>query len=1004
MDKQTSKRNARQRKRQNKRLRENSSNQKNRSDPPVQGERLMTYPAPIHPFDPDWHYPDCAAPVGEDNDCRHCIPFRILDYDIQEALEQLRKEKHDKHYNGFSAKKARKISWDELEDEYYNPGSEIRNKSRYKELRDKMNKKIRERVEAVDNYFARKNGELMDLDKEEKVVDSMDVDPKPTNSIIVQNNGVQVTLEWDDKGIKFEGNEHPWFMIKYWQNKIKRKTKSPIRIRSWQGPYASCWCILEDKSHKNLDDNQECNRCEYWISVLHYISKLPEEVTKPLTEAHIIHPWYKPIETLDRTWQTPNHSSKFQVQLLTKKAIIPNKAYASDAAWDIFAAEDCVANENGVAIVPTHIKLQYEKGYYGQLKTKSSQAIKGITVLGGILDEGYKGEIKVILQRALQPDLKIKQGEKVAQLIICKNEDVTEENVHLEERGIRGFGSSGKWAKDSETLKDREKRLKQILNITTSKDPEITLEQKEQLSKLLKKYASSFVENSSDIQTTVKGFEHSIELLKENPICEANRHMSPIKKAFLKEELQKMKEKGVISECPPNTPWGFQVVIVKKKDGTLRLCVDYRKLNQVTVRDEYPLPKIQELIDRMGKAKYFTSLDLASGYWQVPMNPKSKKYTAFVCPYGQFQFNVMPFGLTNAPATFQRMMDRILNELREDFCEVYLDDILIYSETFEQHLKHIERVIQRLDDYGLKLKHKKCHFAQLETEYLGFILGNGSYRTAPRIIEAIQNFPEPKLNEEVKLKDIQSFLGVCNFYRKFIDNYKDLIAPINKLLAEKIKTRIPAPKRSRKKWIITEEKNSRIWTEEHHIAFQKIKEVFQKTREEGGIRLAYPIPGRKFIIRTDASKEGIGAVLAQVSPDGGELPIMYAHRVYNEAEKYYPITDQEGLAVKDAIKKWFHPYIWGESFKLYTDHQPLLSAFKNRTIDGRLGKWIYNLSEFDFELIHVQGEDNAMADKLSRCPKPHKHTNERRVKILFTQFKIINTEFQLEDTVLRSIN
>ncbi|CAG8669648.1 3312_t:CDS:2, partial [Paraglomus brasilianum] len=200
---------------------------KNRSDPPVQGERLMTYPAPIHPFDPDWHYPDCAAPVGEDNDCRHCIPFRILDYDIQEALEQLRKEKHDKHYNGFSAKKARKISWDELEDEYYNPG---------------------------------KNGELMDLDKEEKVVDSMDVDPKPTNSIIVQNNGVQVTLEWDDKGIKFEGNEHPWFMIKYWQNKIKRKTKSPIRIRSWQGPYASCWCILEDKSHKNLDDNQECNR------------------------------------------------------------------------------------------------------------------------------------------------------------------------------------------------------------------------------------------------------------------------------------------------------------------------------------------------------------------------------------------------------------------------------------------------------------------------------------------------------------------------------------------------------------------------------------------------------------------------------------------------------------------------------------------------------------------------------------------------------------------------
>ena len=192
------------------------------------------------------------------------------------------------------------------------------------------------------------------------------------------------------------------------------------------------------------------------------------------------------------------------------------------------------------------------------------------------------------------------------------------------------------------------------------------------------------------------------------------------------------------------------------------------------------------------------------------------------------QSDALPFGLTNAPATFQRMMDRILNELREDFCEVYLDDILIYSETFEQHLEHIERVIQRLDNYGLKLKHKKCHFAQLETEYLGFILGNGSYRTAPRLIEAIQNFPEPKLIEEVKLKDIQSFLGVCNFYRKFINNYKDLIAPINKLLAEKIKTRIPAPKKSRKKWIITEEKNSRIGRKNIILPFKKLKKYFKR--------------------------------------------------------------------------------------------------------------------------------------------------------------------------------
>ena len=329
----------------------------------------------------------------------------------------------------------------------------------------------------------------------------------------------------------------------------------------------------------------------------------------------------------------------------------------------------------------------------------------------------------------------------------------------------------------------------------------------------------------------------------------------------------------------------------------------------------------------------------------------------------------MPFGLTNAPATFQRMMDNVLRGLTEDFCEVYLDDILIYSETFKGHLKHIETVMTRLQKNGLKLKQKKCHFAQLEVEYLGFILGNGAHRTSPRIIEAIQNFPEPVLGTKVNLKIVQSYLGLCNFYRKFIHKYQDLVNPLNELRKEYIETRIPHPTRKGRTKIV-KTPNDRIWKEKHHEVFERIKAAFQKTLEEGGTRLAYPLPDREFLIRTDASDAGIGAALLQRTPEGDELPIMYAHRVFHGAEPYYSTTEKEGLAVLEAIKKWFPQYVWGEKFKVYTDHAALLSAFKNRELDGpRLGKWINKLTEFDFDLVHTPGKDNELADILSRCPK-----------------------------------
>ncbi|CAG8591515.1 5232_t:CDS:1, partial [Paraglomus occultum] len=937
--------------------------------PQNQGETLLDYPKPIHKFHPRYHYPDCAPPIaGEDNDCEFCIPFRLLSDEIQRVKEQGRGQLADRHRNGWQRMKAGEISINQVHNDYYNPGPEINNHKQYVELRTKWNTILKKRIQEVDDYFAHQDCQPMDLDKQDKPEDPMkvdlqekvtdeDIDFEQIGCMIIQDKGVEVRLEWSKNGIKFDHKFIPWSSIRYWQNKFRRETKDPIRVRSWKGPYATCWCIFQGE-YSLLEDDQSCDRCEYWFLVLHYLSKLPNDFLKSLINDHTIHPWFKPAKVINQDWQNANFAKSFQVKLLSKRAIMPQKAHQGDAAWDIFAAEHCKADELGIVIVPTHIKLCYTKGHYGKLETKSSQALKGIQVLGGVLDEGFTGEIKVILKTSLA-NYEVHPGDKVAQLIIHKRVDAELENEELAERGNKGFGSSGTEHKNP---------IKRVFKIMQANGREISNGQKEQLSKLLAGYADIFRQESNDINTTVNHTEHFIRLTDYTPIHEANRVMPPVKKQFLKAEIEQMLKTGVISESPPSVPWGFQVVIVQKKDGSLRLCVDYRRLNQVTIKDGYPLPRIEDIISRMGKAKYFTSLDLASGYWQVPMAKDSKEFTTFICPYGQYYFNVMPFGLTNAPATFQRMMNKTLRGLVENFCEVYLDDILIYSETFEDHLQHIKAVMERLNEHGLKLKQKKCHFAQLETEYLGFILSDGAQKPAPRIIEAIQNFPEPELGKRVQLKTIQSYLGLCNFYRKFIHKYQDIVSTLSELLKEYIETRTPHPTR-KGRWIKKKEKNDRIWKEKHHEAFQELKSVFQKTIEEGGIRLAYPIPGREYIIRTDASDAGIGAALLQRTPEGDELPIMYAHRVYHGAEPYYCMTDKEALAVREAVKKWFSHYVWGTKFKVYTDHAPLLSAFKNRPLDSiRLGLWIEELTGFDFELIHVPGKDNELADILSRCP------------------------------------
>ena len=346
----------------------------------------------------------------------------------------------------------------------------------------------------------------------------------------------------------------------------------------------------------------------------------------------------------------------------------------------------------------------------------------------------------------------------------------------------------------------------------------------------------------------------------------------------------------------------------------------------------------------MGKAKYFTTLDLASGYWQIPMHKDDMEKTTFICQEGTFAFRRMPFGLCNAPATFQRMMDSIFRDVIGKYVQVYLDDINIYSETWEEHVKHVTEVLKRLREANLKLKRKKCFFGQTEIEFLGHVLSGGSYSTTDRIIKAIKDYPRCE-----NKKDVQRFVGLCGYYRVFIKDFAKKAAPLYALFKKDTEFH---------------------WNELEEQAFQMLKTELLKTQDEDGPRLVYPLRDQEFIVHTDASITGIGAVLAQKDENGRERPIMFASRVLRDPETRYTVTELEALAVKWAVCEQFERYLWGQPFKLYTDHNALNRMLKETQPRGRLAYWIAKLSPFKYKIIHKQGESNKVADALSRHPVP----------------------------------
>ena len=483
--------------------------------------------------------------------------------------------------------------------------------------------------------------------------------------------------------------------------------------------------------------------------------------------------------------------------------------------------------------------------------------------------------------------------------------------------------------------------LQEVLQGLVQQGVELTPEQRGLVEHSLRQWQDVFSLGEDDHGHT-NVVRHTILTGDAAPVRERYRPVPPTLYKEMQSLLKGMLNTGVIRES--SSPWAAPVVLVQKKEGSLRFCVDYRKLNSVTHKDAYPLPRIEEALTNLKKAQWYSTLDLAAGYWQVEVDEQDKEKTAFATPMGLYEFQRMPFGLCNGPATFQRLMHRCLGDLNLDTVLIYLDDVIVYSPTFEAHVQHLEEVFQRMRSFGLKLKPEKCALFQKQVRFLGHLVNAEGVRPDPEKTSAVQQWKTPSTVHQVR-----SFLGFVGYYRRFIGGFAKIARPLNTLLQNTAK--------------YGKKKNAPIeWTSECQTAFDTLK---QKLTQSPVLAFAdFSLPFRLY---TDASLAGLGAVLSQIQ-QGREYVIAYASRSLHPAEKNdsnYSAFKLELVALKWAITEKFRDFLWGAKFTVFTDHQPLLhlKTARLRAVEQR---WISQLENYDFDLRYRPGRENTNADALSR--------------------------------------
>ena len=574
----------------------------------------------------------------------------------------------------------------------------------------------------------------------------------------------------------------------------------------------------------------------------------------------------------------------------------------------IFPGDDCDNDQDPEEIVDTDEGLTYQQ--FEQYKTVSDQLLTESET------KSEKTQPKVVIQD-IGPDME---------------EDIKPQNSKSENTENTSIEDDGSW----------------ILNLIDLSGLENWPEKLQHEAKeMLKRNAKVFSKDDMDMgrNNLVK---HHVKLTDPVPFKEAYRRIPPQMYDEVKTLLQEMLDLGAIR--PSNSPWASAIVLVRKKDGRLRFCIDLRKLNNRMVKDAYSLPRIESILDSLGGAQIFSTLDLKAGYWQVEMAEECKAYTAFTCgPLGFYECDTMPFGATNAPATFQRLMHDCLGELNMNWCIVYLDDIIIFSDTKEEHLKRLEAVFQKLCAAGLKLKPSKCFFYREEIEYLGHVVSGKGISTNPKKIEAVSKWPTPKT-----VYDVRSVLGFVGYYRRFIKNFSRITKPFREVITGLENQ----SKRSAKKTYIE-------WSDAADVAFEHLKAMCVSTPI-----LAYPDYQLPFTLHTDSSTDGLGAVLYQ-KQDGKLRVIAYASRSVSKAESNYPAHKLEFLALKWAVCEKFHEYLYGsKSFEVFTDNNPLTYVLTSAKLDACDQRWVAKLANYNFSIKYRCGVSNTEADALSRIKWP----------------------------------
>ncbi|KAL0553926.1 hypothetical protein IC582_007830 [Cucumis melo] len=403
--------------------------------------------------------------------------------------------------------------------------------------------------------------------------------------------------------------------------------------------------------------------------------------------------------------------------------------------------------------------------------------------------------------------------------------------------------------------------------------------------------------------------------------------MAPAELKELKVQLQELLDKGFIR--PSVSPWGAPVLFVKKKDGSMRLCIDYRELNKVTVKNRYPLPRIDDLFDQLQGATVFSKIDLRSGYHQLRIRDGDIPKTAFRSRYGHYEFVVMSFGLTNAPAVFMDLMNRVFKDFLDSFVIVFIDDILIYSKTEAEHEEHLHQVLETLRANKLYAKFSKCEFWLRKVTFLGHVVSSEGVSVDPAKIEAVTNWPRPST-----VSEIRSFLGLAGYYRRFVEDFSRIASPLTQL------TRKGTPF---------------VWSPACERSFQELKQKLVTAPV-----LTVPDGSGNFVIYSDASKKGLGCVLMQQ-----DKVVAYASRQLKTHEQNYPTHDLELAAVVFALKIWRH-YLYGEKIQIYTDHKSLKYFFTQKELNMRQRRWLELVKDYDCEILYNPGKANVVADALSR--------------------------------------